>query len=154
MKNLNYSLLAFLIFANSALASQAIVIQDAWIADAPPVTKTRAGYLSLHNTAKHPLQVHSFSSPDFTHVELHRTVLTNGMAKMEEIRDLTINSDQKIDFKPGSYHLMLFNPKRKLAVGDKVSIRVMLKDNISKSFTATVRKRGSGQNSNHKHHHH
>ncbi len=49
---------------------------------------------------------------------------------------------------------MLFNPQRKLNNGDKVTIKLKLKDNMTTSFTAVVRKRGNGKHMmmDHKHH--
>lgn len=73
---------------------------------------------------------------------------------MQEIKQLSIKAGEHIEFKPGGYHLMLFSPKRNLINGDKIKLHIRLKDNMSTSFTAVVRKRGDDMHHNHEHHNH
>lgn len=144
MKNTQFLLSAFLLVAipfSTAQADHQALVEDAWIADAPPVAKIRAAYLKLHNKGNHPVEIKSFNSPDFENIELHQTVIVNGMVSMEEIEHLIVKTGESIEFKPGGYHLMLFNPKRKLVSGDKIKFQMQLKDNMKTDFIAVVRKR-------------
>ena len=157
MKNIQFLFFALFLGVIPFTAAQAnhqAIIEDAWIAEAPPIAKIRAGYLKLYNKGKHPIEIKSFSSPDFKDIELHQSVIVNGMVSMEEIEHLVIKSGQSIEFKPGGYHLMLFNPVHKLSAGDKVKIQIQLKDNMTTDFTAVVRKRGRDVHDNHDHQHH
>lgn len=142
------------IFSQAILADQPIVVSDAWIADAPAISKIRAGYLMLQNKGKHAITIKSFSSPNFERIELHKTVIKDGMVKMESIKQLTIKPDEIVEFKAEAYHLMLFTPKQKLNNSDKVKITIQLEGNKTSSFTAIVKERGhSREHSNHKMHH-
>lgn len=146
--------LALLLPISYAHANHQASIEDAWIADAPPIAKIRAGYLKLHNKGNHTITIKSFGSTDFARIELHKTVVAGGMVKMEKVQKLSIKAGQNIEFKPGGYHLMLFNPKRKLVKGDQIKLWLKLEDNKMTSFSAIVRKRGEHMGSNHEHHHH
>lgn len=144
--------LAFMLPAPSALGGQQLVIEQAWIADAPAIASIRAGYLQLHNKGKQAVTIKGFSSADFSRIEFHKTVVADGMVKMEEIKSLTIQPGERIEFKPGGYHLMLFDPKHRLNKGDKIKLLVRLNDKTTAAFTAVVRERGD--NMQHNHHHH
>ena len=135
-------------------AGNPVQIEDAWIADAPAVVKVRAGYLIIQNTTKHMLTVKSFSSPAFARVEIHQTISKNGMARMERASKLSIAPGKQLEFKPGGYHLMLFDPAQPLKTGDKINFTLMLKNGKEIPFTASVRKRSSKQDADHQHHHH
>ncbi|MDH5445187.1 MAG: copper chaperone PCu(A)C [Gammaproteobacteria bacterium] len=155
IKNHPVLLLSFLILLpTTAWSNHQAVISDAWIADAPPVSKIRAAYLRLENTGDHPISIKSFTSQDFDRIELHKTIVADGIVKMEKINKLVIEKGQHIMFKPGGYHLMLFNPKRKLKKGDKVKLQITLRDNNTTEFVATVLKRGEHKQMDHEHHHH
>jgi len=142
------------LYSHTLLANHSVEINDAWISDAPPSAKIRAGYLTMHNPGEHEIVIKSFSSKDFARIELHKTTLKDGMMKMEEIKNLTLKSGESIEFKPGGYHLMLFSPKEKLKKADKVRISVQLSGDETTFFTATVQKRGDDLQQNHEHHHH
>lgn len=142
------------IFTQSAFADHQLTVSSAWIADAPPVVKIRAGYLKLHNKGTHTIRIKDFSSPDFSHIELHKTVAENNMVRMEEIKHLSIKPGQEIEFKPGSYHLMLFTPQKKLKVGNSIKLSIRLIDDSTSSFTAVIRERGDSMQHDHQHHNH
>ncbi len=138
------------LFTQSALAGQSV--NDAWIADAPAVARIRAGYLKLHNNADHEIAIKGFRSADFASIELHKTMIENGMMKMDEIPYLYLKAGEQVEFKPGGYHLMMFTPKRKLNTGDKVEIQILYGNGKTSTFRAEVRKRGNQMQHDHEHH--
>lgn len=141
-------LLLGLVSLPAAAAGPQAVIEDAWIADAPPVAKIRAAYLKLHNKGNRTLTVKAFSSPAFARIEMHQTILSGGMMHMQPVKHLALKPGESIEFKPGGYHLMLFDPQRRLAIGDQIKLQLQLADNTTTTFTAVVRQRGA-----HMHHH-
>lgn len=50
------------LFTQTSQANHQATVKDAWIADAPPVAKIRAGYLHLHNNGAHTISIKGFSS--------------------------------------------------------------------------------------------
>lgn len=139
--------LTWLLAVSAATAGgHAIKIHDPWIQEAPPVTKVLAAYMTLENTSGHPLAIAGSSSPAFERVEIHKSEVHEGMAKMKHQKNLEIPPRGRVEFKPGGYHFMLMGRKRPLRVGDKVELTLSLSDGTQMTITADVRKpMGHGQ---------
>ena len=130
----------------------ALNVSEAWIREAPPGADVLAAYLRLENTAGDTVVVSAFQSRDFGHIEIHRTVVEEGVARMLPVERLEIASGEAIALEPGGMHLMLFRPARSLRQDDRVVFSLELADGRSQTFEATVR-RETGDDS-HRHHHH
>ena len=122
----------------AALACPGLEAKDAWIREAPPGAMMLAGYVRLHNAGKRALTLDRASSKSFGEVSLHRTTAENGMAGMEAVPTLTLEPGASLALAPGGYHLMLMQPARPLAAGDRVRIRLGCGVK-SREFTFTVR---------------
>jgi len=134
----------------SGKETQEIAISDAWISESPPTLSVLAGYATIHNKSSEIKMLTAVSSPVFSRVEIHLSKVTNGMASMQKQASLAIPAENSVEFSPGNYHLMLFDPERPLRAGDKATIVFTFSDGLSKSVQATVEKRnGNG----HSHHH-
>lgn len=131
-------LLVSLTITTPVLSAQ-LNIEHARIPAAPPASKIMAAYMSLSNKTGQAITVKQFSSPAFERCEIHKTVLdTNGVAKMQSVQTLTIKSGDQLSLKPGSYHLMLFNPKQKLKTGSNVILRAHLNSGLILEIKAKV----------------
>ena len=140
--NLRISVLAifFALFSTTLMAADKVVVKNAWIREAPPMMKMLAGYMEIHNMGKNAVMLRSVNCSKFERVEIHRTIIHNGMAEMKPASNVIINPGKVLTFKPGGYHLMLINPKKPLKAGDKADFTLSLSDGNSLSFTATVKK--------------
>ncbi|MDH5484087.1 MAG: copper chaperone PCu(A)C [Gammaproteobacteria bacterium] len=136
--------LTFLLLALSTPLAQAdhLQVKNAWIPEAPPVSQVLAAYMVLENRHDEDTKIIAIESPDFGSIEMHQSKEVDGIAKMLPQKTLTIPAQGQLELKPGSYHLMLFNPKRKLRDGDKVELKISL-DRGSFSIIARVKKAGS-----------
>ena len=147
-------LLPFCLFAAQAQATGPVIaVHDAWVREAPPGTSVLAGYLKLENHGTDTVNVDAIRSRDFERIELHRTVVELGVARMLPVESLTIAPGETVSLEPGGMHLMLFSPARPLRQDDRVSFSVELADGSSHPFEATVR-RDAGDDSHQHHHHH
>lgn len=152
-------LLAFICNPVFAHKDGGIVVKNAWVREAPPVSPVLAGYMTIENHTGEVKNLTSVTSSAFQKIEIHQTVYKDGMASMVGQEKLTIAAEGKIELKPGGTHLMLINPVNKLKAGDSVSF-VLLFDNGSKSIVgAPVKKAGSMSSEHHhekdsKEHHH
>ena len=122
-------------------AANDLTLRDAWIAEAPPNANMLAGYVIIENAGRQAQTLIGVSSPAFSRVELHRSVTTDGMARMIPQDRVDIPPSSLTRFEPGGYHLMLIGPKRPLQAGDQVQIFLRFKDDKVLSTTAVVRKR-------------
>lgn len=55
-------------------------------------------------------------------VELHAHIHENGVMKMRAVEKMDIVPGEKLELKPGSYHVMLFNLKKPFVKGEEVPV--------------------------------
>jgi copper(I)-binding protein len=140
-KPLNYSLLIILCFFKSAYASDsALLVENAWIAEAPPVSKVMVAYMTLINTGSEAIDIIAAESDTYSSIEFHQTVHENGMAKMIRHSKLTLAPNESLQLKRGGVHLMLFNPAKRLKAGDTVDIQLSTKNGLNQSIAIPVKK--------------
>lgn len=107
-----------------AYATNTITIENAWSPEAPPVVKVMAGYMVIKNTGKNDVKILSAKSPLFSKVEIHRTEMKNGMAKMVKQEKLLIAAGQKIELKPNGLHMMLMGKLKPVTKGMHIPVSI------------------------------
>ena len=62
-----------------------------------PLTGSHAavGYLTVHNQSNAPLTINSISSANFGNVQMHETVIREGIARMQALPTVTIGPDDQ-----------------------------------------------------------
>lgn len=126
--------------ADSAAKIPGVEIDDAWIAEAPPVSTVNAAYMKIVNASAADIRIVSISCDNYSDAEFHRTVHTDGMARMRHLDELKIPAGSALAFEPGDYHVMLFNPVRALHSGDESRCTLKLDDGRSLAITLAVKK--------------
>jgi copper(I)-binding protein len=140
------------LFATAARGAEPSVhVMDAWIREAPPGVTALAGYATLHNMTKGPVSIVKVESPAFATVEMHRTEIRDGMARMVEQKRLDVPAGGERKLSPGGDHLMLLNPRGPLKAGDAVEWTLVLDDGSRATVRATVRRDEGGARSEHRH---
>ena len=154
MKLSRLQLGAFIIAAlgsHCAVADDIIEIDDAWIAEAPPVSKVLAAYMEIENESTEDRRAIAMQCAEFERAEFHRSIEKEGVASMERLAVLNVPVDSELELKPGGFHIMLFNPERRLRAGDKTDCSMEFDDGTVISFELEVRKASV---EDHSHHHH
>ena len=134
------------IFIGQAIAGQPLVnntpliIEGAWIAEAPPVSKVMVAYMSIKNTGSEDLEIIHAESDVYSSIEFHETVHEGDMARMVRHDSLQIDAGSELELKRGGPHLMLFNPVRRLRAGDTVDIELTLYNRQTFTITVPVKK--------------
>ncbi len=100
----------------------AITASAAWIREAPPGAQRLAAYLVITNNLSTAITLTGVSSDSFASVQIHRTTMHDGVARMRMIGELTIGPGQAQSLNPGGTHLMLIDPRTSLADGDTVRL--------------------------------
>jgi len=126
-KTILFTLITLLSAACNQNASDTINTTNAWIREAPPNASMLAGYVTFTNNSDQESILTSAKSKQFKMVEIHKTIVENGVAKMRRQDDLPIPAGGSLVLEPGSYHLMLMSPNSKLKVNDEVTVTVSLK---------------------------
>jgi len=69
-----------------------------------------AGYLKISNQSGGDIRITRVSSPEYGSVEMHETVIEDGIARMRAIPALEIANGETVAFERGGKHLMLMQP--------------------------------------------
>ena len=113
-------LLLVLLGACSADIQPALVASNVTITQPMPGMTMSAGYLTLTNNSEETITITRVSSPHYASVELHESVVKDGVARMRALEKLDIPAGTSMILAPGGKHLMLMRPK--VAV-DSVSLQ-------------------------------
>lgn len=126
-------------------------VEDAWVRAGPPGASMLAGYMAVINPGGTPVVIEAVSSESFGRVELHRTVLEDGMARMRPEDSVTVPAGGRVDFEPNGRHLMLIDPVRPLSAGDAVTLRLRFADGRILETRAEVRTGAGAPPAGHRH---
>jgi copper(I)-binding protein len=84
-----------------------LVATDVIVYQSVPGSVMRAGYLTLTNNTDATITIDQVTSPEFGSVEMHETILEDGIAKMRAMPSLSIPAGESAHFERGGKHLML-----------------------------------------------
>ena len=110
-----------------------LVATDIVVSKAVPGTDMRAAYIALTNSTNSTIIVDHVASPDFTSVQMHESLIDNGIASMRAIRSLTIQAGQTVRFERGGKHLMLMRQVNNL---DSITLQFYSNDALLLSVIA------------------
>jgi len=130
-------LFAAMLASAAAHACPGLAVEDGWIREAPPGAMMTAGYARLVNTGTKPLTIDGARARGFEGVELHHTVVEDGLSRMREGR-LEIAAGGSAALAPGGWHLMLFGAERAPAAGETVRVTLSCGKH-EREFLFTVR---------------
>jgi copper(I)-binding protein len=83
---------------------------DVTITKPRPGMQITAAHLTLSNNTTQAITITRVTSPEFEIVEMHESVLEDGMVRMYRLGDLMILPGRSVQFEPGAKHLMLMRP--------------------------------------------
>ena len=96
-------------------------ISQPWSRATPKGATVAGAYLKIANNGTTPDRLVSGSSPVAGRFEVHERTMDNGVMKMRPLKGgLEIKPGQSVEFKPGSYHIMLLDLKQPLQKGEHV----------------------------------
>lgn len=99
----------------------AIEISNVWSRATPNGAKVAGGFFTIANNGKTADRLLSVSSELSDKTQIHSMNLTDGIMKMRHQTDgVEIPAGEKIEFKPGSYHVMFMDITKTLNEGDEV----------------------------------
>ena len=114
-------LLLVILGACSTDLQPALVASNVTITQPMPGMAMSAGYLTLTNNSQEIITITRVSSPSYAAVELHETVIKDGVARMRPLEKLELPAGTSTILAPGGKHLMLMRPTKVAA--DSVSLQ-------------------------------
>ena len=101
-------------------------VKDAWLRTGAEGLNS-ALYFKIENNTTRPDTLYKVSSYIAKHIMMHETYTKNGMMGMREIKNIVVKPDSSVEFKPGSYHVMLIELTKDLKEGDEVNFTLHFK---------------------------
>jgi copper(I)-binding protein len=146
MKNLSavfISLLALTTFAACGTPAS-ITVTDAWLRPTLGTGRVSAAYMLINNMTTSDDQLVAVTSPVAASVELHQTLMMNGMMEMEPITAIELPAHGRVELKPGGAHMMLMGLTQELKPGDHVTLTLTFEKAKPLTISAEVRDVGGG----------
>jgi len=128
------------LYAEEHAEEAKLTVENAWISEAPPVSKVMVAYLTINNTGNEAIDITKAESDLYSSIEFHETIHENGMARMVRWGELTVPANGSIQLKRGGKHFMLFNPTKHLKAGETVRIKLTTNNKTTKTILVTVKK--------------
>ncbi len=110
----------------TATAWAELEVIDLWARATPPGVSTAAVYATLANHGEQPVVVTGVKTPVAKHAHLHATVVTDGMSRMSQQAELTVQPGHRLAMAPGGLHIMLMGLERELRSGDRFPLTILL----------------------------
>ncbi|MAL78511.1 MAG: hypothetical protein CMN55_05275 [Sneathiella sp.] len=129
-----------------------MMVSDAWARERPAVIKVGGVFATLHNMGGEADTLVAASSPAAEKVEIHNVSMTDGVMKMFEVEGVEIPAGETVEFKPGSYHIMLMGLKQPLTKGSTFPLTLEFAKAGKINVTVEVKEAGAMEMKEHKHH--
>ena len=92
-------------------------VESAWAHATPPGASVAAVYLRIDNAGGPADRLLAIKTPVAARVEVHRTSVADGMARMRKVSMLHVGANKAVEFAPGGLHVMLFGLNKPLVAG-------------------------------------
>lgn len=143
---LSAAVAAVVVSSSVALAqSPGVTVHDAWVREPMGGRNVTGAFAIVENTGTTPKSIVAASSDISDKVELHEMKNENGMMRMSPVKKVDVPAKGTLELKPGSFHVMLFDVKRKIADGEKITLTFTFDDGSKVTTEAQVRKAGMMQ---------
>lgn len=104
----------------------------------PNTITNTAVYLSIKSNTAADYKLINASSDIANRTEIHQTVTDQGVSKMVKISNFSIPGNTVVNFEPGGAHIMLYDLKRSLNLGDKFKITLFFENGSAKDIEVQV----------------
>ena len=131
-------LLVLLCLSPLGVRAGSLAVYDAWIRHIPG-DRPMAGYFVVDNQSGVDRSLVGTSSPAFGAVQIHRTVVQDGMAGMQPVESVALPAEGRVEFAPGGYHLMLMRRQQEVRVGDRVPVLLEFENGEGRTVIFTVK---------------
>ena len=110
----------------------------------PPGAKVAGVFVAVENTGSQSDRLLSVSTPMAGVAELHEMSVDAGVMRMRGITTLEVRPGEKVQLKPGGYHVMLSELKQPLKVGDKFPMTLKFQNAGAVEVSVWVEGMGAG----------
>ncbi len=126
-------------------------IEHPWSRELPEVAPSLAAYFTLENLGSSDDQLLGASSPIAGRVELHEHVHVEGRMKMQAVSQVAVPASGRVEFRPMTYHVMLFDLKQHPKSGEVFPLTLHFARAGDVAVEVTVQKEAPSRSQNHAH---
>ena len=130
------AILTFALLAHSAWAAD-IKVENAWIRAPVPGQQVAGALMTITSPEKAMLTGAQSSAAG--NMEVHTMNMNNGVMEMREIKVLPLPKGKPVKLSPGGFHLMLFDLKQPMKVGEIVPIKLTIETENKKPQVIEVK---------------
>jgi copper(I)-binding protein len=138
MKKILTITLILLLMGCDSLKTSDLIFNDLTVYAPRAGNRVTAGFTNITNNSPDTITINSISSPQFNIVEIHETIMNNGIASMIKINTLTILEKQSVSLKPGGKHLMLIDPVKRISEGEEIRLIFELSNNETMTLNTSA----------------
>lgn len=120
-----------------ALAEDLVSVKDAWVRPTNPGQEVGAAYMTL--TSERDVSLVSVETDAAKSVEIHNMTMENGVMKMRMLDALPLKAGEPYKLAPGGFHLMLFDLKKPLLLGEQVNLLLTFKKDNKQLFKQNIK---------------
>lgn len=129
-----------LLLSAFSVAAEGLMVTNPWVRSAPPNAPALGVFMMLENHSSTEVSVVEVRTTlEVSRVEMHRTTMTDGVMKMMPQKLIPVAAHSSTELKPGSWHIMLMDPKRVPKMGETVHLTLVLSNGSEQMVAATVR---------------
>lgn len=112
----------------AAEVAKTLQITDVWARKSMSPNNNSAAYMKINNPTEEQITIIGASASSVANnVELHKSFADEkGISRMTSIDKIVIPAKSSIELKPGAIHIMLFDLKKNLSVGNKFDITIKI----------------------------
>jgi hypothetical protein len=136
----------------AALAAESVTTANAWVRATVPGQSVAGAYLDITSAA--PAALIAAESPVAGKAELHTMTMDGGVMKMRPVEKIELPANQAVNLKPGGYHVMLIDVRRELKAGERVPLKLVVRDGkgVKSALQVDAEVRGVAGPAQHKNH--
>ena len=128
----------------AAALAQGISARDAWSRATPAAGDVGAVYLTIENRGFEADRLLGASTEAARNIEIHRTSITDGIARMRPVKELVIAPGETAILHADGHHLMLFGLEAPLSEGQALAIDLTFENAGTVRVLAEVRSLAAG----------
>ncbi|WP_372880670.1 copper chaperone PCu(A)C [Psychromonas sp.] len=140
MKIITSLLVSGLLLLSTQVFATQLSVEDAYVRATPPNSKNSAAFMVINNTGNEEVKLIAAASDIADRVELHTHIHADGMMKMRQVPEVSIQAQNTVALQPGGYHVMFVNLKQPLKEGQSVAILLYFDNGEQIKVNAPIKK--------------
>ena len=134
--------ISILLFLSACDSQKSSLTLDGLEIYAPlPGNSVTSGYANIKNNSNEGITIESINSPDFKLVEIHETIINDGIARMIEIENLFIPKNDAVLLERGGKHFMFFEPTSSISIGQEIKLSIGLSNDSNIDIVVPAKSR-------------